>query len=241
MARVPIRPKPDTEVKNGSSEPTLPVQTDEVNEVAVAPVVVEDVQSEPIDSNDLSDIKEIEAVEDNSLPEIEDVQEDPVSDTPSQSDEITYLSASEFIRKSQETKLKSLISRLDKFADDNKTGKTVSLDQGARNDIAFWATLKDVLAQPTLTEFRRQWSIVILFFKHHEDGVLSDRYINRFISHWTIPFKEANAFRAIVNLLKVSTDQRSRELAIKSVNLPRLTNTLDNEQARQNVMMFYTK
>jgi len=139
-------------------------------------------------------------------------------------------------------KMKSFIARFETYKNTLQPGKIIDPDIGARAEMSFWRTLQDIAQTTPYSEFKALWNVFLGFVKEHQgSGVLNDRYVFRFFSHWTFPQSDAEGFQAIINLAKLTCEPATRPAGLKQIDLERAFKKGLTEQARQNLLMFYNQ
>lgn len=132
-----------------------------------------------------------------------------------------------------------IISRFNTFNTVLRPGIPVKdMDAAARADITFWKDIQGVLNIEDYSIFRNVWGVVLAIVNKNSNGVFSDRYVDRFKSHWTISKSDAEARDAVFNLMKITAHPNTRTKGLKSIDMGRVVKLLNSIQS-QNLMMFY--
>ncbi len=133
---------------------------------------------------------------------------------------------------------KTLASVLRDYVRVMEPGQIVETTVGARLQSTLWNTIKRVV-EADGEVFTPVWKSFLEFIVAHEKGVFADRYIHRFTGYNTISSEDTVAFCAIINLAKITADPRSRQTALKQVDLGATMDRGFTEQGRNNIIQFY--
>ena len=133
---------------------------------------------------------------------------------------------------------KTLASILRDYVKVMEPGQIVETTVGARLQSTLWNIIKRVVEADNEI-FNPIWKSFLEFVVAHEKGIFSDRYIHRFTGYNTISSEDTVAFCAIINLAKITADPRSRQTALKQVDLGATMDRGFTEQGRNNIIQFY--
>ena len=134
---------------------------------------------------------------------------------------------------------KNLIAALDKYLEDLKPRKPVTVDKGANIQYLFWKTLHSVIENSSQEEFKSLWTIVLAYFNLFKDDAFHERYVYRFAEYWAANEDELSAFQRLLNLIKLTADPKERALGLKQVNVEKSLELIFSEQGRQKLLNFY--
>lgn len=135
---------------------------------------------------------------------------------------------------------KNLIAALDKYLEDLKPRKPVTVDKGANLQYLFWKTLHSTIEYSTQEEFKSLWTIVLAYFNLFKDDAFHERYVYRFAEYWAANEDELSAFQRLLNLIKLTADPKERALGLKQVNVEKSLELIFSEQGRQKLLNFYS-
>lgn len=135
---------------------------------------------------------------------------------------------------------KNLIAALDKYLEDLKPRKPVTVDKGANIQYLFWKTLQSAIENSSQEEFKSLWTIVLAYFNLFKDEAFHERYVYRFAEYWTASEDELSAFQRLLNLIKLTADPKERALGLKQVNVEKSLELIFSEQGRQKLLNFYS-
>jgi hypothetical protein len=137
--------------------------------------------------------------------------------------------------------VKALISAFEKYTSDMKPGAPMDEDKGVLNQFYFWNSIYAVLEKTPREEFKQAWSVILGFFKEHEETVFSDRYVFRFLDMWKWDEDSLTCYQRIVNLIKQTADPATRADGVKQVDFGRTLEVLLTEEAKAKINLFYGK
>lgn len=144
------------------------------------------------------------------------------------------------VKSSGSADAKALVAALESYQSHLRPGIPVDGDAGARYQYALWRTIRTLTHDAPASEFKPLWTLLLQFAEENKTDVFADRYIYRFSEFWTQSEDELKAFQRILNLIKLTSDPKSRPVALKQVNLNATLASAFSEAARQRLLAFYT-
>jgi hypothetical protein len=147
----------------------------------------------------------------------------------------------EVLKKEGSASIKTLIDGFEKYISDMKPGTPMESDVGVLNQFYFWNIVHGTIEKTPREDFKKTWNLILGFFKEHEEGVFSDRYVFRFLEAWQWDTDSLTCYQRIVNLIKQTADPETRAVGVKQVDFGRTLEVLLTEEAKQKISSFYSK
>ena len=110
---------------------------------------------------------------------------------------------------------------------------------GATMQKNFFLAMRKVIEKSPPGAFRKNWSVVLAYFYRYREGVLNERYVNRFSEYWQNKDPMVPVFQKLVNLCLVSRDPKDRQTAAKHVDINRTMEIGYSPTGESNIKQFY--
>lgn len=115
---------------------------------------------------------------------------------------------------------------------------------GARYQVQLWRAIQHVLALEG-SAFVKQWSALLAFVDANKltsngrPGVFSAGYAFRYFSEVKIGASDRRNFERMLNLITITAERRTRQLALKQVDMKATLSGFNDEAIRQKLIGFY--
>lgn len=136
---------------------------------------------------------------------------------------------------------KQVVQRLEAYIDTMAPGKIVSPLVGAKSQFELWSILEFVFDAAPQEEFNKLWSLILAYFKEHENGALGPRYVNRFSEHWMQPLIKLTGLQRLLNLLMVTARPENRTAGLQSLDINKTLTDGITPTGRARILNFYGK
>ena len=134
---------------------------------------------------------------------------------------------------------KNLLTALETYVFEMAPGKRHLNDDAAMKQYTLWVTLRNVINDAPVEEFRNLWSMVLAFFVEYAEKSFHERYVFRFTEHWRWSKQELDGFLSILNLIKLTADPKVRAVGLKRVDLNRALVSPITDDGRNRLLNFY--
>lgn len=135
--------------------------------------------------------------------------------------------------------LKTLKHSLDNYVSIMGPRAEMKGDVGSAQQYNFWMAIRKAINQTDNQEFRKQWFLLIAYFKQHKDTAFALHRVFRFSEYWNRSTDELKQFQRILNILYASANPEPNRSVDKEVNLDNSMAEGFSETARQNVIQYY--
>jgi hypothetical protein len=136
---------------------------------------------------------------------------------------------------------KQLVQRMEAYLDAMAPGKVMSPQSGASHQYELWNILEFAFDKAPREEFNSLWTLLLGFFKEHENGALGPRYVNRFAQHWMQAAIKLTGLQRLINLLMVTARPENRTQGLKTVDIDRTLTDGITPEGRSRILNFYGK
>ncbi len=136
---------------------------------------------------------------------------------------------------------KQLVQRMEAYLDAMAPGKVMSPQSGASYQYELWNILEFAFDKAPREEFNSLWTLLLGFFKEHENGALGPRYVNRFSQHWMQAAIKLTGLQRLINLLMVTARPENRVQGLKTVDIDRTLTDGITPEGRSRILNFYGK
>lgn len=131
-----------------------------------------------------------------------------------------------------------MLHRFDEYVKEMAPGRTLSEAVGARHQVNLYRTLVGVIN--TLDEdFQAVFGAIVRCFVLGDQGVFHETHVYRFMGSVALPEQDRRAFLRILNLIKLLAEPRSRQLAVRQVNLQTSFPPPITERGKQRVLGYF--
>lgn len=110
------------------------------------------------------------------------------------------------------------ITRIRIYCKNMAPGKQLTPAAGAAEQSALYRSIQNIINRQG-TYFTPLFTALLAVFAAERTAALGDRYRNRFMEHVVLSQSDRNAFLSLTHLLSVTADPKSRELALKQLDL----------------------
>lgn len=115
--------------------------------------------------------------------------------------------------------VRSLLARLDTYADKMQPGKRLTTDQINTNQKELYLILQAVLSQPTHQDFVDAFNGTIAGFRKYGNGALSTLLASRNFYSVKLDLDQRRSFSAWINVFVILSKESLRRVLIKQVDL----------------------
>jgi len=119
-----------------------------------------------------------------------------------------------------------------------KPGVTMSDDTGARNQANLYRAIRAII-ENSGDDFQLSFATLLKLFDEYKDGVFNERYIFRFIENLTLNMNDQQAYRRIVNLIKIAAPVQGRAEALKQLSFTKSLQFGFTDAGKQKVLTFF--
>lgn len=137
------------------------------------------------------------------------------------------------------TSMALLQQELAEYIEAMRPGREVSANDGMLMQVKLNALIKSVLRQEG-EEFISQMKYLLAAFEEHRGGVFGERYVFRFVDTVPLSRGDRTALERLVNLFMVTADAKSRQDALKHVDLAKVAETLQDGKMQERLFQFYS-
>lgn len=130
------------------------------------------------------------------------------------------------------------ITRLVIYCKTMAPGKPVSEKVGAVEQSALYRLIQNIINRQE-QYFKPLFTALLLVFHHERKGALGDRHRNRFMEHVVLSKADRDAMQAITHTLFIVADTKSRELALKQVNLEKALSSGLTAEGQRRVLQYF--
>lgn len=135
---------------------------------------------------------------------------------------------------------KKLVSAIEHYVDVMQPGKPVEVNQGARNQHAFWKTIFNAVELSAQDEFKSLWKILLAYFNQYsKGGAFGYRHVYRFSEFWVNGEEELRAYQKVLNVMALTCDPATRANGMKQFDISRSFDTVFTEVGRSRLIQFY--
>lgn len=141
----------------------------------------------------------------------------------------------------KQTNNASLINYMDElleYADKMAPDKTMTVENGAMNQSALYATIVNLL-EHTGQDFRIAFSALLCVFHEYRNGAFGGAYINRFMESVSLNASKRKAHIKMVNLLSMTANPTTRKDALKHLDLKREVISPFSEETRMRIDSYF--
>lgn len=158
----------------------------------------------------------------------------PDSTASSFNEESSYVS---FI-KSLSTHGQGLVARLEDYIVAVKPGMPIEIPDLLRQQKALYRIVMAFVENPEPT-FAGPWNALLYLFNKHASGALGGHHPFRMLEQLDITPEEFATIQRIINLLQLTCNVQSRDVAMRQVSLDKTLSYPVSAQARRNIITFY--
>jgi len=124
------------------------------------------------------------------------------------------------------------------YAEAMATTKAIDPVEGGKWQYSLLQILKATLSVKDQEVFNKEWNTILNFFKKNKDGIFNETYMFRFPDYWVGSPNEFSLFRRLVYTIIQTADTKTRNAAIKDINMGLVAEGL-TEQQRTRLFVFY--
>lgn len=155
-------------------------------------------------------------------------QTKPVVDTaPAQAPDLSKIS----------TTAKLALMNIDEYIANMQPSKPITVENGCKNQVTLFRSITQILNHLN-EDFNVVYSEMLRKVHEHSNGVFYDANVFRFFDNISLNEKERKQFQRLLNLLKLTADPKSRQVALKQVDLGK-TLEFFPESVKQKILTFY--
>lgn len=116
----------------------------------------------------------------------------------------------------------------------------VDIDVGKRQQISLFHAIKQIFNNPDVEDqFQIHMTALLRVFELAKDGALSDSHVFRFTEYVEMKKDDLIAFTRWINLLKVTSDPKSRATSLKQVDFNKALQYGLTDSARRRILNYY--
>ncbi len=130
--------------------------------------------------------------------------------------------------------------RLKEYAEKMAPGQRISTADGAYQQRQLWQGVILALLKLPPAAFLVGWKDFLDFVNEHRKGAFSPAYIHRFREETQLTITERRNFERLLHLAYISSEPRTRPLAMKQVDMHQILSLLPTEDMRQKFVEFYS-
>lgn len=117
--------------------------------------------------------------------------------------------------------------------------KPVTTEELVRAQTSLYRVISQVINGLEGEDFTGAWGYLLQMAHAHRKGVFSEIYLFRGFEDIVLPEAERKAFQRLLNLIKLTADPKSRQIALKQVDITKTLELGLTEPGRQRVLGFY--
>jgi hypothetical protein len=110
------------------------------------------------------------------------------------------------------------INRVVMYIERMKPGRPVDAHVGGKEQIALYRSIQNIINRQD-DHFTQLFTALLYLFEAYSDGALGDRYRMRFMESVQMHAGDRKAFAYLSQLLHILADPKSRDIAIKQINM----------------------
>lgn len=130
------------------------------------------------------------------------------------------------------------LTQVMEYIDKMRPGVSMSSIEGARNQASLYRAIK-LIIEGSGDHFRLSFSALLKLIDENQNGVFGERYIFRFMEDITLKTDEQNAFKRIINLLKVAAPVTNRAANLKTVSFTKSLQYELNDESKQRLLSYF--
>lgn len=119
-----------------------------------------------------------------------------------------------------------------------KPGITMPDDTGARNQANLYRAIRAII-ENSENDFQISFATLLKLFDEYKEGVFNEKYIFRFIENLTLNMDDQQAYRRIVNLIKIAAPVQGRAEALKQLSFTKSLQYGFTDAGKQKVLTFF--
>ena len=116
--------------------------------------------------------------------------------------------------------------------------RLIDLKAALVEQVALYRAIQNIINRQD-TYFTQLFTAVLFLFKEEYKGALGDRYRMRYMDNIALPEGDRKAFANITQMLLILSDPKSREIALKQVNMERALENGLTEEGRSRVLNYF--
>lgn len=116
--------------------------------------------------------------------------------------------------------------------------RPVDVKTGTTEQAALYRSIQNIINRQE-AYFRPLFTALLAIFKSESQGALGDRYRNRFMDNIVLGVGDRKAFTSLTHVLFLTADPKSREVALRQLNLEAALQNGLTEQGRQRVLEYF--
>lgn len=117
-------------------------------------------------------------------------------------------------------------------------GREADLKVALTEQVGLYRAIQNIINRQE-TYFTQLFSALLFLFKQEYNGALGDRYRMRFMDNIPLHAGDRKAFANITQMLCILADPKSREIALKQVNMERALENGLTEEGRTRVLNYF--
>lgn len=133
----------------------------------------------------------------------------------------------------------ALLRSLKTYVNDMAPGKIMEGEAGSQRQYGLWTSLRSIIQSSPDEEFKRLWSIVLMFANEYRNGAFGERYVFRFSEFWLYDVEELATFQRILTVINLTAEPSTRQASIKKLDITRTFANGLSEQGRSRLLAFY--
>lgn len=130
------------------------------------------------------------------------------------------------------------ISRILAYLERMAPNRPVDVKVGVTEQVALYKSIQNIINRQD-EYFTQLFSAVLFIFKNEAKGAMSDRYRMRFMDNITLGAGDRKAFANITQMLAILADPKSRDLAMKQINMERALENGLTAEGRTRVLNYF--